>query len=159
MTSVNLFPAIQAEQPAESHWQQRLRQVQVSGLHRGVDPHFRSAIRDLYFRELRLQITAIDRFNEEVTTHPLRARVKLLLRIRTTRFVRFSQTHWVELNADHSALLQELYRRVSAIRGLRNALWSCKNATEIRGRMAELDRVPTFRLMHRLGQEGLKRSA
>lgn len=159
MTSVNLFPAIQAEQLAESHWQQRLRQVQVSGLHRGVDPHFRSAIRDLYFRELRLQITAIDRFNKEVTRHPLRARVKLLLRIRTTRFVRFSQTHWVELNADHSALLQELYRRVSAIRGLRKALWSCKNEAEIRGRMAELDRVPTFRLMHRLGQEGLKRSA
>lgn len=159
MTSVNLFPSVQPKQPQESLWQQRLRQVQVSGLHRGVNPHFRSAIRDLYFRELRLQITAIDRFKVEVTTHPLRARIQLLLRVRTSRFIRFSQTHWVELNAEHSALLQELYRRVSAIRALRKAVWSWKNETEIRGRMADLDRVPTFRLMHRLGQEGLKRSA
>jgi hypothetical protein len=65
----------------------------------------------------------------------------------------------VELNTDHSALLQELYGRVSAIRALRKALWSLKSEGEIRVRMVELDRVPTFRLMHRLGQEGLKRSA
>lgn len=159
MTSANLFPTIQAEQPAESVWQQRLRHVQVSGLHRGVNPHFRSAIRDLYFRELRLQITAIDRFKDEVKTRPMRARMQLLLRVRTSRFIRFSQTHWVELNADHSALLQELYRRVHAIQALRKALWLWKDEAEILGRMAELDRVPTFRLMHRLGQEGLKRSA
>lgn len=159
MTSVNLFPSVHAEQPQEPLWQQRLRQVQVSGLHRGVNPHFRSAIRDLYFRELRLQINAIDRFKEEVKTHPMRARLQLLLRVRTSRFIRFSQTHWVELNAEHSALLQELYLRVHAIQSLHKALWSWKSEAEILEQMAKLDRVPTFRLMHRLGQEGLKRSA
>lgn len=159
MTSVNLFPSIQAQQPLESPWVKRLRKIQVSRFHKGVNPHFRSAIRDLYFRELRLQITAIDRFKEEVKTHPLRARLLLLLRVRTSRFIRFSQTHWVELNADHSALLQELYRRVHAIQSLRKAIWSWKGEAEILGRMMDLDRVPTFRLMHRLGQEGLKRSA
>lgn len=159
MTSFNLSPAVHALYTDNGSWKSRLHQLKVSSLHGGIDPDFRAAIRDLYFRELRKQLNAIDRYESEVKERPLLARLQLLRAMRTQPFVRFSQSHWVELNDHHTELLQALYGRVGAVKALRKSVLTAKSSEAIQLSLEQLDRVPTFRLMHRLGTEGLKRSA
>jgi hypothetical protein len=138
--------------------QARVRRLLINGLHGGVDPDFRKATRDLYFRELRLQLHALERFREEVHSQPLRARFRLVRSLRASRMVRYSRMHWIELNDCHEDLLVELYRRINAIRSIRRSVVLAGNARTIHSQALAIGRVPTFRLMQRLGQEGLKRS-
>ena len=155
---MNLPIGAHALETSETTIHDRLRRLMVNGLHGGIDPNFRKATRDLYFRELRFQLQALERFNKEVQTKPLRARLKLIRALRTSRLVRYSRMHWIELNNCHDDLLAQLYQRINAIRAIRRAVISAHHADSIRKRGIEIERVPTFRLMQQLGQEGLKRS-
>lgn len=142
----------------ESSLKARLRRLFINGLHGGVDPDFRKASRDLYFKELRLQLHALERFNEEVCTQPVRARLHLIRSLRSSRLVRYSRMHWVELNASQDGLLEDLYHRINAIRAVRRSIVLAGPAASIHKQTLHLERIPTFRLMQQLGQEGLKRS-
>lgn len=155
---MNLPIGAHALETTETTIQDRLRRLIINGLHGGIDPNFRKATRDLYFRELRLQLQALERFNDEVHTKPLRARLQLIRDLRTSRLVRYSRMHWIELNNCHDDLLVQLYQRINAIRAIRRAVVSAHHAKTIRMHGMEIERVPTFRLMQQLGQEGLKRS-
>lgn len=159
MTSFNLPPAVHALKTDKGNWRTRFHQLKIAGIHGGIDPNFRAAVRDLYFRELRKQLNAIDRFQADADQKPVRARLHLLRSLRTSPLIRFSQSHWIELNHHHTELLQEIYRRVDAIKDARRSAFSLRNPESIQESLGQLDRVPTFRLMHRLGQEGLKRTA
>ena len=159
MTSFNLAPSVRALKEDKATWKSRFHQLKVKSVHGGVDPDFRAATRDLYFRELRKQLNAIDRFQSDAGERPILARIMLLRAIRTAPLVRFSRSHWVELNDHHTDLLQALYGRVGAIKALRKSVFSIRKSESIERSLERLDRVPTFRLMHRLGQEGLKRTA
>ena len=146
------------ERESATSLQARLRRLFISGLHGGVDPDFRQASRDLYFKELRIQLLALERFTEDVQTHPMRARLHLMRSLRTSRLVRYSRSHWVELNACQAGLLEQLYQRINPIRAVRRSIVLAHPADDICTLALEIERVPTFRLMQQLGQEGLKRS-
>ena len=156
MTSINLRLEANALKTDDSTVQASIRRLFINGLHGGVNPDFREASRDLYFRELRIQLLALERFNTEVHTRPLRARLKLILSLRTSRLVRYSRTHWVELNECQANLLVQLHQRIKAIRAVRRSIVAAKRADAINALTLEIERVPTFRLMQQLGQEGLK---
>ncbi|MBO74416.1 MAG: hypothetical protein CMD33_03990 [Flavobacteriales bacterium] len=156
MTSINLRLEANALKTDDSTFQARIRRLFIIGLHGGVNPDFREASRDLYFRELRVQLLALERFNTEVHTRPLRARLQLILSLRSSRLVRYSRTHWVELNECQPNLLVQLQQRISAIRAVRRSIVAAKRTDAINALTLEIERVPTFRLMQRLGQEGLK---
>ena len=100
----------------------------------------------------------MERFNEEVRTQPVRARLHLMRSLRSSRLVRYSRTHWVELNTCQDGLLEHLYHRINTIRSVRRAIICADSAATIHERTVDLERVPTFRLMQQLGREGLKRS-
>jgi hypothetical protein len=78
--------------------------------------------------------------------------------LHTSRLVRYSRAHWVELNACQASLLEQLYKRINAIRAIRRSIALAHSADKICKLTSEIERVPTFRLMQQLGQEGLKRS-
>lgn len=155
---MNLPVGAHALELDESSLKARLRRLFINGLHGGVDPDFRKASRDLYFKELRLQLHALERFNEEVRTQPVRARLHLMRSLRSSRLIRYSRTHWVELNTCQAGLLEHLYHRINTIRAVRRSIVWADSAATIHERTVDLERVPTFRLMQQLGQEGLKRS-
>lgn len=136
----------------------RMRRLFINVLHGGVDPDFRQASRDLYFKELRMQLRALERFSAEVPAHPLRARLHLMRSLRTSRLLRYSRSHWIELNACQAELLEQLYQRINAIRAVRRSIVLAHPADAICTLTNAIERVPTFRLMQQLGQEGLKRS-
>ena len=158
MTSMNLPVGAHALETADATIQDRLRRIFINGLHGGVDPDFRKATRDLYFRELRWQLNALERFYTEVETKPVRARLQLVRDLRTSRLIRYSRMHWIELNNCQQGLLAQLYQRINAIRAIRRAVVAARHEHTIREHALEIERVPTFRLMQQLGQEGLKRS-
>lgn len=155
---MNLPIGAHALERERTNLQSRLRRLFINGLHGGVDPDFRQASRDLYFKELRTQLRALERFTEEVHTQPMRARLNLMRSLRTARLVRYSRAHWVELNACQASLLEQLYQRINAIRAVRRSIALAYSADAICKLTSEIERVPTFRLMQQLGQEGLKRS-
>jgi hypothetical protein len=158
MTFMNLPIGAHALEREGSTLQARMRRLFIKGLHGGVDPDFRQASRDLYFKELRLQLGALERFSEEVHAHPVRARLHLMRSLRASRLVRYSRSHWVELNACQAELLEQLYQRINAIRAVRRSIVLAHPADAICTLALAIERVPTFRLMQQLGQEGLKRS-
>lgn len=155
---MNLPNGAYALESESSTLEARMRRLFINGLHGGVDPDFRQASRDLYFRELRKQLRALERFSEEVHTHPVRARLHLMRSLRTSRLVRYSRSHWVELNTCQAELLEQLYQRINAIRAVRRSIALAHSTDAICALALAIERVPTFRLMQQLGQEGLKRS-
>lgn len=158
MTSMNLPVGAHALETADATIQDRIRRLYINGIHGGVDPDFRQASRDLYFKELRMQLRALERFTEDVHTQPVRARLNLMRSLRSSRLERYSRSHWVELNACQASLLEQLYQRINAIRAVRRSIALAHSADTICKFTSNIDRVPTFRLMQQLGQEGLKRS-
>ena len=78
--------------------------------------------------------------------------------LRASRLVRYSRSHWVELNDCQAELLEQLYQRINAIRAVRRSIVLAHPAEAICKLALAIERVPTFRLMQQLGQEGLKRS-
>ena len=82
----------------------------------------------------------------------------LMRSLRSSRLVRYSRTHWVELNTCQAGLLEHLYHRINTIRAVRRSIVWADSAATIHEQTVDLERVPTFRLMQQLGQEGLKRS-
>ena len=115
---MNLPVGAHALELDETSLKARLRRLFINGMHGGVDPDFRKASRDLYFKELRLQLHALERFNEEVSTQPVRARLHLMRSLRSSRLVRYSRTHWVELNTCQDGLLEPTWAPVGPQHGL-----------------------------------------
>ena len=132
----------------------------VRVLHGGVDPHFRRATRDLYFEEIRFQLSAIERF--QAKSPKWNAKLSLMLNLRTRRLIRYTEYHALPLNEHHQELLQAIYVRVFAIRSLRirlvKSMLRVHPSPNFRSMVEEaLSEVPSYKLLNLLGQEGLKR--
>ncbi len=156
MTSCQLPRGAYALADNDSTFTARMRRVFNYNLHGGVDPNFFKATRDIYFRELLSQLRALERYNEEIYSKPLRARLRLIRSVRTSHLVRYSRTHWVELNTCQVPLLEQLYQSIKAIRTVRRSLLSSGSIKIANTNAIEVAHAKTFRLINQLIREGFR---
>jgi hypothetical protein len=156
-STVSLAPS-----PAWNELRIRMHRVWVDLAHAGIDPQFRRAVRNLYFRDIRNQMEVIDYFESETKRLSLRATWTLLRKVSDKRLVKFTEYHAHALNDSHSELLQEIYTRVYAIRAFRKEIIRTFIFRQVPSEMTDctdaISEVASFRLLRVLGQEGLKPS-
>jgi len=151
-----------APSPAWKALRIRLHRMWVDFAHAGIDPQFRRAVRNLYFRDIRNQMAAIDNFEGEAKKLSFQSAWTLLWTVREKRLVKFTEYHAQALNDGHSELLQEIYTRVYAIRALRKQVIRAFILRQVPSEMSSytktISEVASYRLLRLLGQEGLKPS-
>lgn len=151
-----------APNPAWNELRIRMHRVWVDFAHAGIDPQFRRAVRNLYFRDIRNQMEVINHFEGELKSLSFTATWTLLRKMSEKRLVKFTEYHAQVLNDGHSELLQEIYTRVYAIRAFRKQVIRAfvlrQTPSKMVGYTEAIGEVASYRLMRLLGQEGLKPS-
>jgi len=161
METIRVESAISlAPSPAWNALHIRLHRAWVDIVHAGVDPQFRRAVRNLYFRDIRYQMAVIDNFENSTRALSLQTTWTLLWSLSGKRLVKFTEYHAQALNDGHSELLQEIYARVHAIQALRRRIIRGfilrDSPAEMASYSKSISEIASYRLLRLLGQEGLK---